>query len=315
MDWRPEAIRIPSIFIVIAGHMLFYTHYLINDARNPLVWLGGLAIGAFMACSGYVHGLKDEFNKPGSLNRATYGKFFKNRFLGLYIGYYLAVIVVLIAKLWAGYTVTFSWSGNLTFGVSPNMTITPLSLFLDLTCTWPLFTLNLGGLWPEGWFVCALMILSLAYPMFRRLYSMNKYYLYLIMIVTLIIRLIVIIAINANYAYYFPFAWTAEFSLGIIIGDRIYKKGGASPPHASYQRIIIGIAARVWPLYLFHMAAVVFMPDYAPLKDFLITVLIILVLAEIFHRILTQINKQLGIKQKKKRLVDETFQSSSNNNL
>ncbi len=301
IDWRPQAIRVFAIFIVVVGHMLTYTGYIVNDARNPIVWLGGIAIGVFMACAGYVHGLKDEFNKPGSLNGKTYMGFVKKRFFRLYIGYYLAIGVVVVAKLWAGYTIAFSATAPLEFGLQRDIIITPASIALDLSCMWPLLTMNLGGLWPEGWFICAMMILSLSYPILRRIYSINKNYLYIIMIALFSFRLFVIIhpALNANYAYYFPFAWTAEFSLGIIIGDRICKKGGPSPPSAKWQRIINKAAERVWPLYLFHMSAVVFMPDYAPLKDFLLTILVFLILTEIFHQILSRVNKFIGGKVKK----------------
>jgi len=298
MDWRPEAIRVPSIFVIVAGHMLFFTGYLLNDARNPLVWCGGLAIGAFMACSGYVHGLKDEFNRSGTLNRSNYIKYFKSRFLRLYIGYYLAVIVVFIAKLMAGFSVEFSTTGELVYGVSNPIYITPASLLLDITCMWPLFTANLGGIWPEGWFVCAILILSLAYPIFRRIYSINKNYLYAIMVIIIIVRLVVIVFINANYAYYFPFAWTAEFCLGMIIGNKVCRSGGPTPPSTPYQRLIISAAARVWPIYLFHMAAIVFMPEFAPIKDFFLTILVVVILTEIFYRILGIINRKLGVKQK-----------------
>ncbi|MHA1129796.1 MAG: acyltransferase family protein [Candidatus Helarchaeota archaeon] len=299
MDWRPQSIRLFAIFIVIIGHMLFTTHYLINDARFPLVWLGGVAIGFFMACSGYVHGLKDEFNKSGTLNYKSYVKFFKSRFLRLYIGYYLALIVVLIAKILAGYTVIFSFSKPLPFNHPNPMPITPASLALDLTCMWPFLTLNIGGIWPEGWFICAMIILSLTYPLLRRIYSINKNYLYTIIIGTFIFRMIILICINANYAYYFPYAWVAEFGIGIILGDKVRLKGGPKPPDTAYKRFFIKAAERVWPLYLFHMAAVVFMPSYAPLKDFLITALVVLVLMEIFYRILRVINNQLKGKQRR----------------
>lgn len=304
MDWRPEALRVPAIFIIVVGHMLMFTGWLTNDARHPLVWLGGAAIIIFMACAGYVHGLKDEFNTHGSLTVRNYLKFFKGRFLRLYIGYYLALIVVLIAKLNAGYSIHFSTTEPLIFGHSNPILITPTSLVLELSCTWPIFTLNIGGIWPEGWFICAMMFLSLMYPLLRRIYSINKYYLYFIIVITLIARFITIIFINANYAFYFPFAWMAEFSLGIIIGANICKKGGVSPPNKSYQRSIISAASRVWPFYLFHMAPVVFMPKLAPIEWFVLMIIPIIGLAEIFHRILTIINKLIGVRTKKVHRVD-----------
>ncbi|MFX1293388.1 MAG: acyltransferase family protein [Promethearchaeota archaeon] len=317
LDWKPQGIRLFSILVVVVGHTLFYTGYLINDAKYPLVWFGGVAIGCFMACSGYVHGLKDEFNKTGSLNISTYGKFFKKRLFRLYIGYYIALFVILVAKIVAGFSFYFTTSEPIDFGPNNPIQITPISLFLDLTCMWPLFTASTGGIWAESWFICAMMVLSLTYPLLRRLNSINKYYLYLVIIITLIFRFYIIFAINANLAYYFPLAWTAEFSLGIIIGDRVCKKGGPIPPTAPYQHRINAAAERVWPLYLFHMVPVVFMTPLivvgdiviprAPFWEFLLVIPAILITAEVFHRILTLINNKLGDKNKKIYPIDTSY--------
>lgn len=310
MDWRPEAIRTVSICYIILGHMLLTTAYIKNDPRNPLVLTAGIMIGFFIFCSAYVHGLKDEFNKSGSLNISTYWKFFKTRFLRLYIGYYLALVVVLIAKLCAGYTFVFASSG-LTIGGSGKVTpiiISPESMALDLTCLWPLVTGLLGGIFPEAWFIGTILILSLAYPFLRRLNSINPKYLYLIIILTTVIRIIVAIKSDPNYAFHFPFAWTAEFSFGIMIGNRICMKGGPAPPNALYQRIIINMATRVWPLYLFHMTAVVFLPVGAPVIDFVLAYIVIIILAEFFRRVLRYINGLLGVKRRDYSLkIEEKF--------
>jgi hypothetical protein len=293
MDWRPQAIRIFSIFIVVAGHMLFTTQYLVNDPRHPLVWLGGIAIGFFMACSGFVHGLKDEFNKPGVLNLKSYVKFFKNRFLRLYIGYYIALIVILIVKIFAGFAPYFSLTAPLPLLHPVPMPITPASLTLDLTCMWPLVTLANGGIWPEGWFICCILILSLTYPFFRRLYSINKKYLYGIIIGAFIMRIITIFWINATYAFYFPYAWTSEFALGIVLGDRVRLGGGPKPPDTRYKRFFIEAGKRVWPLYLYHMVVVVFMPVHASVGLFVLTSIGVLIVMEIFYRVLNFINGHL----------------------
>ena len=121
------------------------------------------------------------------------------------------------------------------------------------------------------------------------------------MIVAFTIRLIFIFALSfADYAYYFPYAWTAEFSLGIIVGDRIRRGGGLKPPSRKYQNIIISAGSRVWPVYLVHMAAIVFMPVGAPIKDFFLTVLVFLILTEIFYRVLNFLNDKLRLIKKEK---------------
>jgi len=301
MDWRPEVIRIVSIFYIVLGHMLFYTGWLINDPTNPLVWIGGVGVAFFVVSSAYVHSLKDEFNKPGSLNFTSYWRFLKNRFLRLYIGYYLALVVTLIAKLWIGYTVVFSPMG-LTIGGSSRsvpIQISPESLVLDLTCMWPLITGLEGGIFPEAWFICAIMILSLSYPFLRRLHSINPNYLYLIIIITTVFRLIVVIFSNSAFAYHFPFAWTAEFSCGIILGNRVCMGGGPAPPNSLSKRIIIRMATRVWPIYLFHMAVVVFMFDHAPVRDFIASLVVIIMIVEFFGQILRNITSLIFAEKKK----------------
>jgi len=303
MDWRPEAIRIVCILLIVIGHMVTYTGYITNDLGDPLIWIAGSAVGIFMICASYVQSLKDEFNKPGSLNPRSYWKFFKNRFLRLYIGYWLALIVVFVTKLTAGFTFVYASSG-LTIGGSAKaipVIISPESLVLDLTCMWPMVTGVLGGIFPEAWFICAIMILSLVYPFLRRLYSINPKYLYLIIVITLLFRILIAFFSNPNYAFHFPFAWTAEFSVGIILGARLFNKGGPAPPSALYKQIFIRIASRVWPIYLLHMAAIVYMPtgQTASVQDFILTVVFIIILVEFFVRILTDINNLIGLKKKK----------------
>jgi len=301
MDWRPEIIRIVSILYIVLGHMFFYTQYIINDPLNPLVWIGGIGVATFVVSSAYVHSLKDEFNKPGSLNLSSYWRFIKKRFLRLYVGYYLALGVLLVAKLWIGYTIIYSPTG-LTIGGSNKsvpIQISPESLILDLTCMWPLITGLEGGIFPEAWFICAIMILSLSYPFLRRLHSINPNYLYLIIIITTVFRLIVVFSSNSAYAYHFPFAWTAEFSCGIILGNRVCMGGGPAPPDSLAKRTIIRMATRTWPIYLFHMSVVVFMIYHAPAKDFFASLLLIIMVVEFFGQILRNLTSLILTEKKK----------------
>ena len=152
MDWRIELARIIAIGIIIIFHILLFTEW-VGRAEFHKTWPFVIALGCFFYCSGNVQGLKDEFNKPGSLTIKKYFKYVKNRFLRLYIGYYLGLGGFLIAKLIAGKPII----------------ITPWTLFLDLTSLWPLLTGNAGGIWPEGWFVGALLLVSLIYPFLRRM--------------------------------------------------------------------------------------------------------------------------------------------------
>jgi len=300
VDWRPELVRLLSITVVIIFHIEFYTQTLENNYSNPLVLLGGLAIGAFMVCSGYVNGLKDEFSQPGSLTGKTYEIYVKKRFLRLYLGYFLAVNIVFLAKFLAGYTITFSLSGALEFGLTNPLHLTPASLALDYSTLWPLVTGYSGGIWPEGWFVSAVIMLSLIYPFLRRLYSLNKFYLYSLIGVTIVLRVIIGYTINPNYAYYFPFAWTAEFSIGILLGTYIRESNHLASHPATYQKIIISLAIRVWPLYLIHMAIIVFMQTYySPLAIILLT-LLIFAATEVFYRLLQFLTKRLGLTNSQK---------------
>ncbi len=294
-DWRPEVIRIFAIFVVVLFHLEFYTHNLVAEIGNPLVLLGGVAIGAFMITSGYVYGLKDEFNKPGLLNRSSYKEFLKKRVVKLYIGYYLALIVVLIAKLLSGHTIEFSTTSQLTYYYQNPIQMTPLSITLDITGLWSLITGNSGGIWPEGWFITAMLILAIVYPFLRRIYSINKRYLYSIIISTVIARISIISFFNPNWAYYFPFAWTTEFSLGIILGDYARKASSSvtSKSDGFCKKIIVNMGSRVWPIYLVHISAIVFMPDALSILNVLVCIATILILAEIIYQILKNIYKRI----------------------
>jgi len=106
-------------------------------------------------------------------------------------------------------------------------------------------------------------------------------------------RLIIIAFLDPNYAYYFPFAWTAEFSFGIMWGDYMRRTGGFSQIPARYKNIINGIAARVWSIYLVHIAVVVFIPDVFKVTDFIIAFVGIIILGETFYHILKAINRKL----------------------
>ena len=295
--------RLLAITVVIIFHIEFYTQSLGNNYSNPLIWLGGLAIGAFMVCSGYMHGLKDEFSKPGSLSGKTYEIYLKKRLICLYVGYFLALTIVFLAKLLAGYTISFSLSGDLVFGHTNTLHLTPTSLVLDITSLWSLVTGNSGGIWPEGWFVSAIIMLSLIYPLLRRLYSLNKFYIYSIIGVTIVIRVIIGYTINPNYAYYFPFAWTAEFSLGILLGNYIRESHPLSSQPALYKKIISSLAARVWPLYLIHMAIIVFMQTYYSPLDIILLTLLIFAATEGFYRLLQLLSKRLGLTNSNKKIT------------
>jgi len=290
LDWRPEFVKLFAITIVIIFHIYFYTAHLVSGYTNPLVLLGGIAIGGFMVCSGYVHGLKEEFTQGSPILPRDYGNYLKKRFLRLFIGYYIALLLVFGAKLVAGFSIVVSSSETLVYGFSNPIYITPQSLALDLSGLWPLLTGNSGGIWPEGWFISAIMILCMLYPFLRKLYASRKNLFYLLIGLTIGIRIVVVLWFDPNWAYYFPLAWTAEFSTGIIIGNYVRKINRPQPSLSSYQKIIIQVAARVWPLYLVHIAVVIFLPYTISLWQILLAAGAIILLAEIFFRILRLIN-------------------------
>ena len=75
-DWRIELARLISIVIIIIYHIFIFTNWV--DINNWFqTWPIVVAIGCFMYCSGNVHGLKKEFNEPGSLSISNYLNFVK----------------------------------------------------------------------------------------------------------------------------------------------------------------------------------------------------------------------------------------------
>ncbi|MHA1271698.1 MAG: acyltransferase family protein [Candidatus Helarchaeota archaeon] len=275
-DWRIEAARIPSTITIIFGHMFLYTSYI--PQGSPLGWPIPVAIGVFIYCAGYVNGLKDDFNKPGTLTLSNYAKYVKKRFLRLFSGYYLAFLAVFIARILSG-------------TLPP---IDPFNIFLDFTSLWSIFKPGgSGSIWNEGWFVGAIFIISLVYPFIKRLKSINKYYILLVIAITSIIRIFLLIFISPIYAYFTPYAWFAEYSVGMIIGEYNSKYKLIPIVKRKFQRLIIKGGDRTWPMYLVHVIPILFMSYLAPVWQFVIAFLVILLLTEVFYWILKYINRVL----------------------
>ncbi|MHA1232320.1 MAG: acyltransferase family protein [Candidatus Helarchaeota archaeon] len=281
MDWRIEFARIPAIIVVVVVHMQLDTGW-IESNTMPQNFLLYVAMAVFMFASGFVQGLKDEFNKEGSISK-KYSKYVKKRFIRLYSGYYLALGSVFLSRLFAYYIISRPFPCEFN----------AWTIFLDLTGTWGVFTqTGCGGIWPPGWFIGAIFIISLLYPFLRRLSSINKMYIYIIMIITVIARIIVAFTLY-NPAYFFPLVWLTEFCLGMLIGDWSRRTGGPPEVNKSYQRGIIKLGRRVWPLYLCHIVPIVWMSMYADLWEFIVVFIICLSLTELYHRILNFITPRL----------------------
>ncbi|MBD3230486.1 MAG: hypothetical protein GF329_20065 [Candidatus Lokiarchaeota archaeon] len=292
MDWTIELARIPATLTIIFGHMFLYSQWLPSGH-----WLGfpiPIAIGIFMYCSGYVNGLKNKFSAPGTLTLSKYGNYVKNRFIRLYIGYYLALTSVFIARL---------VSGSL---VNPDIlvNITPWTLFMDLTSTWSVFdpgaviasSMGAGSIWSEGWFIGANFLVSLLYPILNRLMSKNRIYIYLIFIsfASLRVSIILYAILSGNlmftiYAYFTWFAWIDVYTLGLILGDKYRITKGIPIVKTKFQRLIVRIGIRTWPMYLTHIIPIVFISKFAAPYEFIIIFLIILPLTELYYRILKKI--------------------------
>ncbi|MBD3227642.1 MAG: acyltransferase family protein [Candidatus Lokiarchaeota archaeon] len=282
MDWRIELARIPPVIIVVIIHMLLDSRW-IGSHTSPFNIMLFVSMAVFFYASGFVHGLKKEFDSPETLNKSIYFKFVKKRFLRLYIGYYLALGTVLLSRIIAYYTI------NQPFPFE----FTPLTIFLDLVSGWGFTLSGCGGVWPPGWFICAIFMISLIYPFLRIIHSINKIYLYLIIIITIIVRIWVAITLY-NPAYFFPFAWIAEFSIGMLIGISSKSSGGPPKPTKKYQKRIITIAKRVWPMYICHIVPIVFISYLAPLWEFILIFTTIFPLTEAYYRIIEKIYGFLG---------------------
>jgi len=282
MDWRIELARIPSIIVVVIVHMQLDSEW-INGTTMPQNFLLYIAMGVFMFASGFVQGLKNEFNSPGTITKNSYLKYIKKRALRLYIGYYLALGAVFLSRIIAYYVI------SKPFPYVP----TPWTIFLDLTGTWGLFSIGgCGGIWPPGWFICAIFLISLLYPFLRRLNSNNKKYLLLIIGITITIRIIVALTLY-NPAYFFPYSWISEFTIGMMIGDWSRRTGGPPIITKNYQKTIIKLGARVWPMYLCHIVPIVWISYLAGIWEFVIIFTIILPLTEVYRRLLNFINRKI----------------------
>ena len=167
-DYQIEATRIVAIVYPVIFHMLVETGAFLTEGDAFIaLQIGAIMMAIFMFDSGFVHGIKEEFESQGSLNKSTYFSYIKKRFLRIYIGFYLAYTAIFITKFISNYP----------------MTITPFTLFFDLTNTWGLFFGRAGEIWSEGWFLCAIFWVSFLYPFIRRLLSISAIYAYIIIII------------------------------------------------------------------------------------------------------------------------------------
>lgn len=278
--WKVELARILAIFTIIIGHMILYSGWL--PMGHLWGWPIPVALGVFVYCAGYVQGLQNELDMDVSLNFDKYKKFIIKRFVRLYIGYYIALFSVFIARVISG-------------TLPP---LDPFNLFLDLTSLWTVFKPGgIGSIWSEGWFIGAVFILSMIYPFLRRIKSKSTIFIYFIIGIISTIRVSFMFLLGpyygSIYAYFTPLGWIAEYSIGMLIGIYYSKHKTFQRNRKKYQRIIVMIGNRTWAMYLVHSISLVFISLYAPIWEFVILLLIIMVLAEIFFRVLRMVQSRI----------------------
>ncbi|MBD3230487.1 MAG: acyltransferase family protein [Candidatus Lokiarchaeota archaeon] len=270
-DWRIELTRILSIFAIIIIHMLIYSGWI--PIGSLLAWPIVVAVGGFMYSAGFVSGLKNDFNKPDSLTFSSYFTYIKKRFLRLYIGYYIMLIFVFIARV-------------LSNTLPP---IRPFNLFLDLTSLWCLFGPSYNGsIFAEGWFLGCIFIISAFYPFLRRIKSKNLKYMYIIIIFAAILR-IGLLFINPLLAYFPPYAWITEYSIGMLFGSRSARNQSVPEIPKNFKLFFAKLGKRTWALYLVHVIPILFISTLAPWWEFFLIFAVIFILLEIFYPFLNTI--------------------------
>lgn len=270
-DYQIEITRIIAIISTVAFHMLVETGGFLTEGQTFIaLQLASIWIAVLMFDSGFVHGIKDEFEVQGSLNKSTYFTYLKKRFIRLFIGFYLAYFAIFITKFISKYP----------------MTITPFTLFFDLTNTWGLFFGRTGEIWGEGWFLGALFWLSVLYPFIRRLYSIKKTFVYIIITFSFCF-IVFFFFTNNQVAYFHPIAWIPEFFGGFLLGRYTSLKGTRPKPVTTrFQMIVIKIGARTYPIYLAHMIPIVLLSYRPPIWGYVIVTISIVLLSEAFYRLL-----------------------------
>jgi peptidoglycan/LPS O-acetylase OafA/YrhL len=281
-DWRVEFARILAMIYIVIIHLIRNANYIEINILSPLYWVLFVAMATFFYISGHVQGLKDDFGEQISLNKSAYLKYVKSRFLRLYPGYYVALLSIFLARFLAFLIVN-----------KPFM-ITGWGLFLDLTSLTSVLGVfgKEGAIWPIGWFIFALFFVNLLYPVIRRIISMKKMYIYLLIIGIIAFRLSFLFYLPYA-AYYFPTSWLAEFTIGVMIGRWSASTGGPPKPRKRYQKIIIKAGSRVWPMYLTHMMAIAFVTlgASATLLELVIIFISIIIISEIYYRLLKKTDK------------------------
>jgi peptidoglycan/LPS O-acetylase OafA/YrhL len=278
--WKVELARVLAIFTIIIGHMILYSSWI--PMGSLWGWPIPVALGVFVYCAGYVQGLRNELDMNISLNVNKYKTFLLKRFIRLYLGYYIALLSIFIAQVISGTLPNFD----------------PFNLFLDLTSLWTIFKPGgIGSIWSEGWFIGAVFILSMIYPFLRRIESKNRLFIYFIIVLITVIRLSLIFLlgpyIGSIYAYFTPYGWIAEYSIGMLIGIYYYKHKTFQRNTRKFQKVIVMMGDRSWALYLVHSISLVFISILAPIWEFFILFLIIMVLAEIYFRFLRVLQQRI----------------------
>ncbi|TFF89162.1 MAG: hypothetical protein EU549_01590 [Promethearchaeota archaeon] len=285
IDWRIELARIPPMVAIIIVHMLLNAEYITPNILSPFDWSLFISLAAFFYISGYVQGLKDEYEEPGSLDKSEYIKHVKDRFLRLYPGYYIALASVFLAQVLA------------QIFVNKPLIITPWGLFLDLTSLTPILGIfgTEGAVWPIGWFVFAMFTIHLLYPIIRRLISKNNRNFYIIIALSIIFKIFLAIFIPIA-AYFFPLSWLAEFTIGIKIGIWSASEPRNSKPTKKFQKLFIKMGKRIWAVYLIHMAPIAFITTgaSASILECIIIFIAIIILSELFYRLLRKINRLIN---------------------
>jgi peptidoglycan/LPS O-acetylase OafA/YrhL len=253
-----DILRIAAILMVV----LFHVGEIINiplftqrvpGPSGPDWALQGLAFGGWgVALFIFISGCVLEYNYGkkvwGSDGSFNFRSFIERRLLRIYPIYWFSIILILLVG--SDLTGALSW---------PNL-IKTISGF------YPVFTLFgvqspdsfIGGaIDPVGWFICAIVLLYLLFPLISRFLKNNGVQgLTLILIVAMFVRISLPIGTYGQISTWFPLSRMAEFALGIyIVQNGFYSKT------INNSKIIQFLSDLCFPVFLVHYSVLYILTD------------------------------------------------------
>jgi peptidoglycan/LPS O-acetylase OafA/YrhL len=258
-----DVLRIPAIIGIVMFH--------IGEMIGKDFSFGAFGVIIFIFTSGCVLELGYGKKIWGAVSKFDYRSFIETRILRIYPAYWLAIVLALIISPYARAGLNLS------------------NLLKTVSGFYPIFATKgdafIGGvIEPVGWFVCAIMLLYLLYPMLSKFLKENGIQALIIILVVSAFSTMTLPAgdILGGNASWFPLSTMAEFALGIyVVQAGLYLKT------VNTSRIVRFASDLSFPVFLVHFPVLIMLTpkpniDYLTISIYVGIVLVLAVLVYLF---------------------------------